>query len=542
MAYEPLTVKDVAKDIEKLKSDANAGRIYNSADRKNLQQAYDGGKELTNPSNGWILPYSGETEEQWETRQNKLRGGVNPCRLIPDKITAAMTNGTVIIECEDKDLQEQVDNARRHIHWDDIKRREVERLASIYGLCNVGVYWNEQKRMVDYWWTDIDTLYPVQSGKDASTLDAFFISRGATQFTGQYQTYSEALDIWTPTERAQMVKGGKSSIDRFLKTITGQTVGNGKYVILNKDVTNPWGCIPFVPFRARPSARVNSWWALADIHEARETLKFLLEMINSLDQTMDKQIHAQLVIEGGVDIDELTLGPNNPLVIEARDGNGSAYYIVADVAWESILAIIDAFYKYAFEVEGVPIILVRTTEAPESGVAIHLKLKPIQEIAEERRKRHAEAERTLWIYTAMALQIYGDAYKEGGAYGKVWGWQEAQDYIQELSEMVKVVYADDYSPTDEADETATIQALYEAEMIDRYERFQRLHPGASVAEWEEWEQTRIDREKQVREMERDLGLETTAPFGQAAELPLEIEHEEDPDLASQALAGGDDGR
>jgi hypothetical protein len=209
--YEPLTLDQIEASITVIKEDIDQVRIYDTRARKRLQQAYDGGDNLTDPRNEWLKQFNGERKENWDARQKQLRAGLNPCRLIPDKITAHMTNGTITITSDDPKEQEIVDDIRKANKWDEVLRRDVERDCSVYGTIAVSPFWNVPQGRIDYWWADVDTYYPILSGKDNREMDAFMVARPESSFEGKYITYQECIDIWTPVERGRFGKGVSGS-------------------------------------------------------------------------------------------------------------------------------------------------------------------------------------------------------------------------------------------------------------------------------------------------------------------------------------------
>jgi len=491
--YEPLTVEQIIESLPTLKEDADEQRIYDTRLRMRLQQAYDGGEELTDPQNKWILRHDGESREDWRSRRLKLRSGVNPCRLIPDKITAHMTNGTIVIEHTDQELQQRVSDAQERNGWTSLKRREVERLCSIFGTVSVGVYWNKQKQYVDYFWSDVDQLYPVQSSYDANTLDALMIARTSEHFRGKFVKFGELIDIWTPIERDRIAKAPKSDVQ--LNGYEKRQLRNNKYISLVEDKTNPFGVIPFATFRARPSAKVGCWFALSDIQEAHKTLEFILEQINNLAAVMDKQSFAQLVIIGETETGKVTLGPSTPLVLDnSKQGSSDVKYVVPGAQAQMILDVIEQFYKYSFEVEGVPMVAVRTMEAPESGIALKLKMQPLQEITEERRKRHAQAERQLWILTAMALDIYGERFMSSGEFDRVFTPDEARATFETVSADLTVTHMNDYNQTDESDDLDVIEHMKSLDLITEYEAWLRSGHVGTENDYRDWLESKRQQE------------------------------------------------
>jgi len=502
-AYEPLTVDQITNNIEVLIGDAEEQQIYDTQHRRRLQQAYDGGEELTNPKNLWIVQHDGESKVDWKNRSKHLRSGVNPCRLIPDKITSFMTNGTVVLQHEDEELQQRVNDAQEAAGWTTMKRREVERLCSIFGTVGVGLFWNKQRQIVDYSWSEVDQLLPVQSSQDANTLDALMIRRTAENFRGKVVKFSELIDIWTPIERDRIAKGPKSDISKDLSIMERMTLRRNRYISLVEDRVNPFGTIPFAPFKARPSARVGTWFALSDINEAHKTLEFILEQINNLAEVMDKQSFAQLVVIGETEEGKVKVGPSTPLVLDnSKTGGSDAKYIIPGSSSQHLLEVIEAFYRYSFEVEGVPLVAVRTMEAPESGVALKLKLQPLQEITEERRQRHAEAEKRLWILTAMALDIFGDRFRATGEFDRVFTPEEARVTFETIGEGLTVTHMNDFNSTDESDDLLRIEQKRSMGLQTPYESWLESGHIGTRDDFMQWEADRIEQERELQMMER----------------------------------------
>jgi hypothetical protein len=538
MPYEPLTVEQIRKNIPALKSDANAMRIYGSKDREHLQQAYDGGDELTDPEHEWLTQFPRESDRKWEERKKRLRSGVNPCRLIPDKVTAAMTNGTIIITCEDAQKQEAVDDIYARAGWETKLRREVERLCSIFGTVAVAPFYNEATRQIDFWWSQVDTYYPVLQGRHVRNLDALFISRLASEFEGKSIKYQEFVDVWTPTERARLVRGVHGTLGDKIMQALRKMRGDDYQNLDEGNIINPFGTIPFAVFRARPSAKMQTWFALGDIHEAVKSLEFILEQINAMSEILRYQAAPLGVISGEVAEENMALGPD---VLLALDPGGTFEWAATNVDWEALLEVLDKFYTYAFETEGLPIVVIRTMDQPESGVAVKIKMKPMQEITEERRKRHAEAEEHLWILTDMASQIYGDRYRAGGAYDKVFGWEEAQDYIAMMEDQVEVSHADDYNPVDEQEDLETIDLSQQLNLISPFEAWQRKHPSGTEEQWEEWLRKKKEQDDLMKEIDGEgegIQLPSSGPV-----LDDEMVDREEDEAISQALmnARNDDG-
>jgi hypothetical protein len=527
MAYEPLTVEQIKDNLPVLKATADEGRLYDSTRRIRLQQAYDGGENLTDPKNGWIRRYAGESDEDWEQRQTRLRATANPCGLIPRKITSYMTNGTIMITSEDAKAQAAVDEARKRNHWDDALRREVELLTSIYGTVAVAPFWNEQGGYVDYWWANVDSYYPVINGRNVRNLDAMIVSRSPATFAGQYIRYQEAVDVWTPIERAHLVREPKSAAGKVQSVEGLKKLDRSGWMTSDDDFVNPFGCIPFAVFRAQPSANIGTWFALSDIHETIETLEFILALMNNLAEISRKQASAQLVIVGEADKDVIKLGPSTPIVLDSppQGGSASAEYIYPSVPFDQLVQVIDAIYKYGFEGAGVPIVIVRTTEQPESGVAVKIKMRPIGEITEERRKRHATAEKDLWIYTDMAVEIYGT----DGKIHRVFDWEEARDYKHELEDKTEVTHADDYNPTDEQDDLEAIDLGEELGVLNEFEKWQRLHPNSTEEDFWKWQEDKAEMDRRMKEIHGEQGIAGLMPGGGIADT------EEDEEL-DQALS------
>jgi hypothetical protein len=292
---------------------------------------------------------------------------------------------------------------------------------------------------------------------------------------------------------------------------------SGYYAIIEE--SNPFGTIPFAIYRARPSALIGgagAWFALSDINEAQKILEFLLERFNDLDITSRYQAFAVFVVEMNDDMgdstsDAVTFSPKDPFVVSG----GSASWQTPNAPISDVMAMIDQVYQWAFEVEGVPMVSVRTMESSETGVAVKIKMRPLQELTEERRKRHSEAEKMLWIYTLMAHNIWVE--------GQSYTWEEARKFIQEQNEKVHVEHADDYNPVDEQEDLETIDLAGQLGMVTEFEKWRRTHPNGSEEDFEEWlrEKKRWDDKiKEIKGEGQGITLPEAPPEG-AEDLDIE---------------------
>lgn len=478
--YQPLSIEQIANNLGGYKANADAIRIYSSTECTQLQQAYNGGKYLTDPDNGWILRQPGEDIEKWEERKTRLRLSKNPCRLIPDKITSYMCAGQVRITCNDATVQKVVDDAYKNNQWPTLHRRQVERLTSIFGTVVVGPYIHTRTRSIRMRWFRIDEVYPVLNQLEAMDLDALMVVRPWQDFQGSYKHFNEVIDIWTPTERDRITSG--YSADDGTPFV--------KFSDIPEDRINAMGCIPFTKFDARPSADVNTWFSLSDIHEAMETLKLILEQTNSLAEVVRMQGFSTLVIKGNASKKVMPQSPTDALVLEDPESGQSADYIMPGAPILDLSKINEQDYQCAYENEGVPFVIISSEQQPESGVALKIKSKPIVDLVEERKQRRVGAEKELFAMTYLCDQVLG---------GHVYSWQEAQDEINRIVQETTVEFIQDYNPADEEGDVNIMSGLDSLGVLSPFEKWQRLHPDGTREDWLDWLDEKADQEREMED-------------------------------------------
>ena len=266
-------------------------------------------------SDRYVKQHYREEDEAWLARRMRLRG-LNITRAVPEKVRDALYGGKVTRHCADAETDARLKEIYEANHFDSVAS-SIALESSILGSHLVGPYYDERLGRVAFRTRYLGDCYPWVSEQNADVLEALLIEVVIDDlFSGT--SYLRA-EIYTPQEIG--IFRSQDSRSEYWELDEGQHPDG--------DITNPYGIIPWVHFRARCPAQAGDWWGLSDIRDIVEVNKFINELLSIADKNAHDQGWSQLVlINFPDDLDRVNVGSSR--AIRTGEG-GDAKYIVPDL-------------------------------------------------------------------------------------------------------------------------------------------------------------------------------------------------------------------
>jgi len=468
-AQQSITAEFISEYRKQLKEQAAENQ------REEFTKLYDfylGGLQTADEK--YIKQHYREEEQGWLQRKKRLRG-VNICKPIIRSITNSMYGGEVLrhlrrpgakeggaVPRDDRILQQIIQQSDYNIAM-----KNVASNAAIFGTDIRGPRYDPIEKRIKFRTRYIDTVYPIQHVWEAQELSALMFEYEAVDpVTDESWVY---VEFYTPWEIAYF--RGESFTAPFFELIPAGE--------LELD-TNPWpnkyGIIPWTKFTAEPDPNEGIWFGVSDLRDAAEINNFVNELLSITDKNAHDQGWSQLVlINFPDDVTAVDIGTTK--AIRVGEG-GDVKYVIPDLKINEILQLIDKLTTFALEGANVPKAALRTYSEPKSGVSLELELKPLIDLATDRRRRWRESEAELLKQSMLMREVHEEDKKFTPEQAAAWM----------LKWDVSVEWQDDLMPHDLDKEIARDMLLLEAglkdplDLVEKYNELGGKTPEAKLKE------------------------------------------------------------
>jgi len=415
-----------------------------------------------------------ETDEEYLARKRKPRE-VNICQRVVRAIADSVYGGEVqrhIRKRGAKDTSKREDarlDELMQLSGYDLCIRESCASASIYGTHLLGPFYHPVNRRVQFRTRHPSFVYPIQDPTEAQELLGLWVEYPATLPDGDAYTKAEA---YSPTEIGFFYTEDTSNAGAW-KLLPPGECGPG---VTENPMVNPYGVIPFQRFRGEIDPDNGRWWGLSDIRDIIEANHF----INTLFSIMDKNAHDQgwsqlVLVNFPDDVTKIAVGTLK--AIRTGEG-GDAKFIVPDLKVQEFLTLIEKIYTLALNGKSIPQAAVRTFSEPKSGVSLELSLRPLIDLAKNRRRYWMREESEL---LKMALLV-----REHHESGRIFTPDKAAEFMATWD--VDVAWVEDLMPHDLDKEIARDLELMNAglkdpkDLVKKYNTLSGIDPEAKMKE------------------------------------------------------------
>ncbi|HUX15977.1 MAG TPA: phage portal protein, partial [Phycisphaerae bacterium] len=456
MSISPFGSYDISAEMfsafwDALKRDSEALR---REEFTKCQDGYLGGSALADET--YVQAAFREGADAWLARREKLTT-INICRrtvtTINDSVYGGPVSrhvrlrksrkGTASLPREDRILQEIMADS----DYAEFVKISGGRNAAINGTSIIGPYFDAELGIYRYRTRNIEDVYPFPTANDGERLEMLAFETAMTDDEGRPY---RRLEAWTPYRvgvfRSDGQWGGGFYADEVATVEMGGT----------NPMDNPYGIIPWQRFRAEPDVDEGMWFGLSDIRDIVEANIRINELLSIADKNAHDQGWSQLVLMNFPDdVDKVNVG--SAKAIRVGEG-GDAKYIYPDLKMAELLMLVDKLCKYALEMGGIPMAAIRTSSEPKSGVSLELELKPLADIASDRRRRFTRCEGELMKMTLLMHEVHAN--------NRTFTPATAQAYKDQFEAVVE--WADNLMPHDLTKEIDRDLKLMEAGLADPY--------------------------------------------------------------------------
>lgn len=416
-----------------------------------LKDFYEGGKNTADSR--YVRKHMREPNDAYLDRLRRIVT-VNICKPVVRVVANAMYGCPVdrhIVKrgvgkrgtpAEDKRLQALLGNKLY-----DIAMQNAARGASVYGTHVSGPWFNPKTGRIEFRTRHISYVYPIPNKMDGQEMDMMFFEIELTDPLTN-RDYKQ-VEVWTDEEVGVFRNDGPGSTVFYPDADATEWMGGENPGI------NPYGIIPWVPFRAESDTDEGNFFGVSDITDVAEANAFINEWLSVLDKNVLDQGWSQMVLTGynGDQGSEKNVG--TAYAITCGEG-GDAKFIIPDLKVDEVGKLIDRVQRFALEGANVPLAAIRTYGEPRSGVSIEMEIKPLLDMCKTRREAWRLCEDRL-----IKLTLLMDAVHVGR---KTFTPEQAQEFMREYETTIE--WREDLRPSDVEKEIARDKLLFDMRAID----------------------------------------------------------------------------